>query len=562
MRRIRSLVILILVLTILVSGLFNIFWAVPVQASLGQRICDNIDGIDDNRYPGIRSMINQLRAQQPNWRFRILYTNLDWNHVIANQFVGHNASPRNLVPVGANWGGQWICPICGNRTFDNGNWRCASEHAIGYMMDPRNSLNTSDIFQFSQLSYRGHDINIINGMINGTFLQGQASAIINAAQQHQVNPYYIIARILQEQGRNGTALSNGNGWQGEFVGFFNPFNIGAWGNSTDQIMRNGLSHAQRQGWNSLQAGIAGGISFVAREYINRGQDTLYFQKFAVVDNGGLFWRQYMQNLLAAQSEGTRLRQAYIDAGAFSGEQIFVIPVYENMPRNPIIRPNPHGTTNLTGDVVRVDVNSAINLRSAPAGAVIGTLTRDEIVTRIERATTRVNGTFWDRVRRANGQEGFVARETALNETPFRLYLVPVGTQEQQPPSTRVKIEENTNTIIVSPAAIAQDILDAFGTTNVKITRANGSLLSGPSELMGTGFIVEERFTVVKKGDATGDGLVNISDMLALQRHLLGVTSLYGSPFGRAVDLDGNGILNISDMLALQRHLLGVALIEI
>ena len=68
---------------------------------------------------------------------------------------------------------------------------------------------------------------------------------------------------------------------------------------------NGLIHAKEKGWNTKYKAIIGGASFLAEDYIDDGQDTLYLQKFDV-DNSDeeLYWHQYMQNILAAQSEGT------------------------------------------------------------------------------------------------------------------------------------------------------------------------------------------------------------------------------------------------------------------
>ena len=48
---------------------------------------------------------------------------------------------------------MWFCPVCGTKSYDNGSLRCASMEALKYMMDPRNSLNSSDVFQFMELSY-------------------------------------------------------------------------------------------------------------------------------------------------------------------------------------------------------------------------------------------------------------------------------------------------------------------------------------------------------------------------------------------------------------------------
>ena len=40
------------------------------------------------------------------------------------------------------------------------------------MMDPRNSINASDIFQFEELTNTGCDVNVLKSMTKGTFLEG------------------------------------------------------------------------------------------------------------------------------------------------------------------------------------------------------------------------------------------------------------------------------------------------------------------------------------------------------------------------------------------------------
>ena len=73
-------------------------------------------------------------------------------------------------------------------------------------MDARNSLNDSDIFQFLELSYSECNKEALKAMVANTFLSSDScvNAILEAAKTHDVNAYYIVARILQEQGREGS----------------------------------------------------------------------------------------------------------------------------------------------------------------------------------------------------------------------------------------------------------------------------------------------------------------------------------------------------------------------
>ncbi len=55
-----------------------------------------------------------------------------------------------------------------------------------------------------------------------------------------------------------------------------------------------------------------------------------------------------------------------------------------------------------------------------------------------------------------------------------------------------------------------------------------------------------------RGDADGDGNVNIKDVTTIQRHLADIDRLSGNRI-KAADVDGNG-LNIDDATRIQRYL--------
>ena len=576
-RSLKKIISTILIFVFLAYSLMTIFFNTKTYAS--QSISSDYNSLNESEYPGIKSMIASLKAQYPNWNFKILYTDLNWSDVISGEYQGHGTSPKNLVQKSANYQGEWICPICGDKPYDNGSWRCASEKAIAYMMDPRNSLNSSDIFQFEELTNPGCNMASLQSMTQGTFLQGHEQGILDTANSYNVNAYYIVARIIQEQGRNGSALVSGES------GYYNAFNIGASGNSTAQVIANGLAYAQKKGWDTLEKSISGGISFVADNYIKQGQNTLYLQKFNVTTNsGGPYAHQYQQNIMAAQSEGSTLRKTYEDINSVSSSHTFIIPVYKNMPAQACARPSSSGSAIVGTDLVKVNANPSLRLRNAPnGGTTVGWLYKDEIVSRLEKATTKVAGTYWDKVQKADGTVGYAARETYDYEATYKLYLEPVGgndngnTGTENPPTDpnnpetpstpvtptdteKVKIDNTTKTIIVKPEVKAQDILDAFGGT-AKIVKADGSYLENEQSIIGTGYIVEDIYTVTKKGDPNGDGKIDSADLLTVQKHLLKVQELTQINFN-AGDSNSDSKIDSADLLVIQKYLLGVSNIEI
>lgn len=563
-----KIISLILILTISINILTSIIIKNKTYA-VTQSFSTDINGINDSKYPGIKSKIKELQSKYPNWNFKILYTGLDWNSVIANEYTGHGSSPKNLVYKTSNYQGQWICAICGDKGYDNGNWKCASEQAIKYMMDPRNSINASDIFQFEELTNTGCDINVLKTMTKGTFLEGHEQGIINASNNNNVNSYYIVARLIQEQGKTGTVLTKGNGYNGQYPGYYNAFNIAASGNSTAEILTNALAYAQKKGWTSLEKSIDGGISFLAKQYIQKGQNTLYLQKFDVEATNGFYSNQYMQNILAAQNEGTTLRNTYININSMSSSHTFIIPVYENMPSNVCSRPDTNGTSIIDKDVVKVNVDSTLRIRNNPNGSTtVGWLYKDEIVTRLEKASSKVAGTYWDKVQKSDGTIGYVARETYENESKYKLYLVPINENNNNnnnntnegKNTNKVKIDKTNNIITVTPDAIANDILESFG-GKAKITKADGSYLNGGNDLMATGFIVDDKYTVVKKGDCNGDGQVTPSDYVKVVNNIMGV-SQFTDVMKKAADINNDGNITPADYVKIVNQIMGYSNITI
>ena len=547
--------------------------------AISQTTNSDINSIDTNQYPQIKEMIQQLKTEHPNWNFKILYTDLDWNEVISNEYVGHGSSPRNLVPANSNYPDEWICPTCGNTTYDSGSWRCASQKAIQYMMDPRNSLNSSDIFQFMELTYTDYNIDTIRGMVqNSSFWNNESyiNAITSAAQKYNVNAYYIVARILQEQGSDGSTLVKGQGYNGQYVGVYNVFNIGATGNGQDNVILNGLARAQSEGWTSIELAIDGGVEIIASSYISKGQNTIYLQKFDVDNSDNkLYWHQYMTNLFAAQSEGSKLRSTFEEYNSLEKEYTFIIPVYKNMPSSPCPRPN-EGETVIPdnpeyGDLVKCNANPSLRLRDTPNGNDTGErIYLNEIVTRIEKATEKINGTYWDKIRKSNGVEGYVARETYDNEATYKLYLIPVYNEEPEQPNEpenpedikkndKIKINTETKEISTIPTATVKELKE-FIEEEIIIKNANGEVVDENSKLA-TGYIINDQYPISVIGDVNGDGEVDARDSLRILKNSVGTYDL-NSEYAEAADLNGDGTIDSRDSLRVLKYSVNTYQIEI
>jgi len=292
---------------------------------------------DVEQFPeSYQAALRALKDAHPSWIFVKHNVNLEWTDVVANEMVGG----RSLIPASF--------PEYMQNGLYSKSWAYASEDTLKYYLDPRNWLTESGIFQFEQLTYNAsyQTQEGVQNFLNGSFMQGNvpntevtyAATFQEVGSALGVSPIHLACRVYQEQGKDGTSPLISGTYPG-YEGYYNYFNIGASGNTDEQVYISGLQTAQNNGWNSVRAAIEGGAGFIAQKYILRGQDTLYLQKFDV-DNSydGLYWHQYMQNICAPSSEGSNIRKLYDGAGALNNSFTFKIPVYNNMPAAACAKP--------------------------------------------------------------------------------------------------------------------------------------------------------------------------------------------------------------------------------
>ncbi|MCI8469902.1 MAG: hypothetical protein HFJ35_00025, partial [Clostridia bacterium] len=202
--------------------------------------------IDVNKYPGVGEAIDKLVEKHPNWQFEILYTGLDFHTAVQSEYEYANKQ-GNLVYT-PTYNGAWIAPD----PYVSYPWASASYQGIAYFMDTRNFLNEVDAFQFVDLgnyASSGATLGAIQYQVNGTFLQNHAQDVKRACENTNINPYYIIARLFQEQGKNGSDTINMDGGDGKR--YFNPFNIGA---QVGNDVATALEWAKKEGWDTMQKG--------------------------------------------------------------------------------------------------------------------------------------------------------------------------------------------------------------------------------------------------------------------------------------------------------------------
>lgn len=348
---------------------------------------------------------------------------MDWSEVIIAESTGYHG--RNVVP--STRADAWKCAC--NKTVED-VWKCASTAAVAYYMDPRNSLNENYIFQFEQLTYdeknqtkEGVELilkpcNYTQGKVTYYDSKGNkktldktyVDVIMEASKEYNISPYHLASRIRQEQGAgNAGSMISGTwtGGNGNYKGLYNFFNICAYGKN---IVQNGLKYAKSQGWTDPEKSIKGGAKILASGYISIGQDTLYLEKFDVVNGGdGYYSHQYMTNVSASRTEGYTIRNTYTDMGLLSSESKikFKIPVYKNMPEQ--ISPQPGTEKPVTQDVEITENNVRVRKGKGTNYDIVTTLNKGTKILRIELDNSKTGGYYWDKVVLADGTKGYVAR---------------------------------------------------------------------------------------------------------------------------------------------------------
>lgn len=295
--------------------------------------------------------LSTLHALYPNWQFVAIETGLDWNEVVAGETqLGKKLTYRYNPDYYIDW---TDVDANGNLIGRDGYyWVQASKNIIKYYLDPRNFLSDPYIFMFESQSYdvENHTIEGVENIIGNTFMKAEntfeadgatythAQAIMEAASISGVSPLHLASRLRQEQGTTGSSLSFGT--VSGYEGYYNYFNYGAYPTAENTTLVNGALYAKNISetyfgpWTNPLRAIKGGAKLLGQNYINIGQDTVYFQCFNVVYKPSLYEHQYMTNVQAGESESQTLRDAYSAEELQNASLVFKIPVYNNMPAEP------------------------------------------------------------------------------------------------------------------------------------------------------------------------------------------------------------------------------------
>lgn len=455
--------------------------------------------------------LRKLHEQHPKWIFTAQKLGVDWNTALKEECV----VGRNLVHSSAL--ASWKSMEKGAYDFNggywyglDGSWVAASKEIIMYYMDPRNFLNDTYIFMFENQSYDPsyQTESGVKTILADTFMSKSytcpdtkkkytySQTFMDAAKKSGVSPYHLASRCRNEQGVNGAPQSLGT--VKGYENYFNFFDIQAYATSTMTAAEMGCKYAKTTNptyllpWTNQYKSIVGGSIFLGTGYITKGQDTLYLQKFDMVDGGnGLYYHQYMTCVFGQANEAISLKNAY-SQDILNSAMEFKIPVYNNMPDKLCPKPTSSG-----------DNNNYLKSLS-----VSGTSISPKFDKFTASYTAKVNAEVSSVTVNAN----------------------PLGKSAKVSGNGKVSLKTGENTIKVTCTAAS----GVKRTYTIKITRKAAS-------------------QTLQQGDVNGDKYLTVVDALLMLRYNAGKTQLDPAQLKRA-DMNGDGKVDVIDALTLLKKI--------
>lgn len=455
--------------------------------------------------------LRKLHEQHPKWIFTAQKLGVDWNTALKEECV----VGRNLVHSSAL--ASWKSMEKGAYDFNggywyglDGSWVAASKEIIMYYMDPRNFLNDTYIFMFENQSYDPsyQTESGVKTILADTFMSGSytcpdtkkkytySQTFMDAAKKSGVSPYHLASRCRNEQGVNGAPQSLGT--VKGYENYFNFFDIQAYATSTMTAAEMGCKYAKTTNptyllpWTNQYKSIVGGSIFLGTGYITKDQDTLYLQKFDMVDGGnGLYYHQYMTCVFGQANEAISLKNAY-SQDILNSAMEFKIPVYNNMPDKLCPKPTSSG-----------DNNNYLKSLS-----VSGTSISPKFDKFTASYTAKVNAEVSSVTVNAN----------------------PLGKSAKVSGKGKVSLKTGENTVKVTCTAAS----GVKRTYTIKITRKAAS-------------------QTLQQGDVNGDKYLTVVDALLMLRYNAGKTQLDPAQLKRA-DMNGDGKVDVIDALTLLKKI--------
>jgi len=334
-----------------------------------------------------------------------------------------------------------------------------------------------------------------------------------------------------------------------------------------------LKHAYNRNWNNPYVSIYEGSSLIANNYVNRGQSTRYYQKFNTISKS-YYSNQYMQNVDSPYIEGYTTYTGYYHA--YNGieewnESIydFLIPIYSNMGTMTTLDTSGNGDATLK----QLEVSSCRLSPEFQSSAYYYDCFAKKDVTEVNVEASATNGLA--KIEN-NGVHQLESDETTIdivvtaangNQSTYTVKIHRLETDGYTPEEIMNGIGIKTNENDASNIAIGSDVSNIVNNIKNKYYFAEVHIydISGTEIFDGivkTGQKITIKNAGITKdyiikicGDTSGDGLIDIRDLLIVQKHLV-KAKLLENEYLRSADINKDGAVDIRDLLLVQKSILG------
>lgn len=456
----------------------------------------------------------QLKITHPNWTFNPVQTGLDFKTAVEKESACGKNTLQTTNP-------DYIDNSCTKKT-DSG-YVHASQKAVAYYMNPVNFFDEKNIFMFesnyinanvSDESY----VSIVNSRLSSyiKLLPTLGTAVNNACKTSDVNQVMLSSRIVQELGSTGKATSGD--YKGQLLScisgayttrwgtkmpdgrsmdnYYNFFNVGVYDGSNGDAAYRAVYYAVNNGW-----GGTGDQTTDLTKAIGGGAN---FLKNKYMDKGQYTVYTHKFNIHPKSSSNLYVNQYMTNLKGPTGEASIAYNSYKNanILNSPFVF------------FIPIYSNVNVSIDNSPNGST-------------EKPGDNTS----------NG----MSVETILTSSGFKLngsYIsgLDVGTT----------LNDLNNKISALGGSLSGASLDSKVATGLNIKVSNGS--------------TEKTYTLVVKGDTSGDGVINALDLLQVQKSILGSYKMNDAQkLGADTSSDGN--INALDLLQVQKNILGSYKIE-
>lgn len=466
-------------------------------------------GFPSSYWPGLCS----LKKTHPNWTFKAVQTNLDFVTSV-NKFTNCGDA---LI---SNPKDEWRDYTCTN---NEGSFKPVNQTAVAYYLDPRNFFNDIYIFQFEDNKYnaglKANYPTLSKSIIDNTAFYSYhlslgtdlSPIVASGGEQTGVSPGHMAARMYQEL---GTGTRQKNLYQGIFNGeiSYAPINPATGNHIYDY--RGYYNFYNINVTNYCVAGGGGGATYCGLNYaITKGWNSVE----KAIAGGGEF-----------------IKSNYIDIGQHTTyfERFNVVPTESSKMYVHYYMANLQAPTS-ESSIVYNSYKKA-NLLDSPFVFNIPVY---------KNMGSTIN----------NSNNGAV--DSGSSSSPSTTDIPTLVVSAGYKPSGNYLTGINPNSNI-------EDIINNIKSVGGEATITNNKNVTVTSGIIGTGFKVNIKnatsditYTAVIKGDTSGDGIINVQDLLQVRKNILGSYNL-NNEYKLAADTSGDSIITAKDLLQIQKSILG------